>query len=156
MITHKLMPDRHQIIYPHCCSKVPSCPNLSSKLLWLFFAAIVILGACRSQPQFSLPAELIGTWITDHPKYATLYFQVSPGSFALATAEGTIEVYTLAKYERVETIVKKRKTITHVLHGTRPGQETKIALSYEPTGGGSIRFSNRTAAVWTRRSRPPQ
>jgi len=153
--SHKAMLDHHQIIYPHCYPKVPSCPNLGSKLLWLFFAVIVVLGACRSQPRASLPAELIGTWITDHPKYATLYFQVSPGSFAIATAEGTVETYTLTKYEPVETTVKKRKSITHVLHGTRPGQEKKLSLSYEASGGGFIRLSNRANIVWTRRNGSP-
>jgi len=141
---------------PEFFPQIPNRPRVSRKTLWLFFAAIFMLGACRSQPQASLPAELIGTWITDHPKYATLYFQVSPGSFAIATAEGTVEVYTLAKYEPVESTVKKRKVITHVLHGTRPGQEKKLTLSYEASGGGSIRLSNRANIVWTRRNGSPE
>ena len=149
------MLDRHRLRHSYCSPKVPSCPNLSARLRWLLFAVIIVLGACRSQPQARLPAELIGTWITDHPKYATLYFQVDPGSFTIATAEGTVEVYTLAKYERVETTVKKRKSITHVLHGTRPGQEKKLSLSYEASGGGFIRLSNRANIVWTRRNGSP-
>ena len=138
--------------FPH----IPNHPKVSNKTLCWFIAAIAMLGACRSQPQASLPAELIGTWITDHPKYASLYFQVNPGSFAIATADGTVETYTLAKFEQVETIVKKRKSITHVLYGTRPGQEKKLSLSYEASGGGSIRLSNRAHIVWIRRNGPPQ
>ena len=141
--------------YLRRCPKVPSYPNLSSKLLCCLLM-VVVLGACRSQPQADFPAELIGTWITNHPKYAALYFQVSPGSFAFATTEGTVEVYTLAKYEVVESTVKKRKVRTHVLHGTRPGQETKISLSYEASGGGFIRLSNRANIVWTRQNGPSQ
>ena len=141
---------------PRSFRQIPKCPKVSNKLRWLLGALIVVFGACRSQPQASLPAELIGTWFTDHPKYAALYFQVSPGSFAIATAEGTVENYTLAKYERVETLVKNRKSITHVLHGTRPGQEKKLSLSYDPGGGGSIRLSNRANIVWIRRNGPLQ
>ena len=141
--------------YLRCCPRVPSYPNLRIKLLYCF-VMLVVLEACRSQPQASLPAELIGTWITDHPKYAGLYFQVSPGSFVFSTTEGTVDVYTLTKYEPIESAVKKRKLITHVLHGTRPGQETKISLSYDPSGGGSIRLSNRANIVWTRQNGPPQ
>lgn len=136
--------------------QMPKRPKVSNKLLWLFFAVIVVLGACRSQPQASLPAELIGTWITDHPKYASAKFQVSPGNFTIYTAEGTVEVYTLTKYEPIETTVKKRKSITHVLHGTRPGQDKKLSLSYEASGGGFIRLSNRTNVVWTRQNGSPQ
>lgn len=136
-------------------SKIPACSFLGEKLLRCL-VIVVLLQGCRSQPQANLPAELIGTWTTNHPKYAGLYFQVNPGSFAFSTPEGAVEAYTLTKYEPVESTVKRRKMITHVLHGTRPDQETHLSLTYDPAGGGTIRLSNRANMVWTRQNGPPQ
>lgn len=132
---------------------------LATAQLWaklLLALMMLILPACRSQPEVTLPTELIGTWRTDHPKYAGLYFQVSPDSFAFSTLDGTVDVYTLTKYELVESIVRNRKLTTHVLQGTGPSQETKISLAYEPSGGGFIRLSSQANILWSRQNGPPQ
>jgi len=127
----------------------PTTTQLRDKLL--IAVLMLILSACRPQPAPTLPAELIGTWHTDHPKYAGLYFKVSPDSFAFSTPDGAVDVYALTKYELVESTVRKRKVTTHVLHGTSPGQEAKISLAYEPSGGGVFRLSSQANIVWSRR-----
>ena len=156
MTPDKAMLDSPELNIRRCFPKIPNRRNSSNKLLWLWIAAILALGACRSQPEASLPSELIGTWIADHPKYATLYFQISPDNFSVATAQGTVDVYTLEKYERVESIVRRRKTVTHVLHGKHPDRATKFSLSYNPAGGGTIRLVNQKNITWTRQNGLPK
>lgn len=121
--------------------------------------ALLLLGfpACRSQPAATVPPELIGTWRTDHPKYAGLYFQITAGSFAFSTPQGSVETYTLTSYEQAETAARKNnKGVKHLLRGTKPGQETELAILYDGSGGGAIRFANRGPIVWLRASGPAQ
>lgn len=130
------------------------------QLQWrkLLFALLLLLSqACRSQPAASLPPELLGTWRTDHPKYAGLYFQITSGSFAFSTAEGTVETYTLTTYRQEEAATRRNnKGVKHLLRGTKPGHETELAILYDSSGGGAIRFANRNPIVWLRASGPAQ
>jgi len=123
---------------------------------WRILLLALLLAAaqgCQSQPAASLPPELIGTWRTDHPKYAGLYFQITPGSFAFSTAEGTVETYTLTAYQQEEApTLRNNKGVKHLLRGTKPGQETELAILYDGSGGGAIRFANRGPIVWLRAS----
>jgi len=117
---------------------------------------LLIFQACRSQPT-TLPAELIGTWRTDHPKYAGLYFQITPGSFTFSTPEGSVETYTLTAYQQIETTThRNKKNVKHLLRGTKQDQETELALLYDTSGGGAIRFANRGPMVWIRGGEPAQ
>lgn len=136
------------------CIKSPAVNQLRRHLLLV--ALTLLLPACRSRPAATLPAELIGTWGTDHPKYAGLYFQINPGSFAFSTPDGMVETYTLTGYDPVETNLRRNKQVKHLLGGTRPVQETEFALLYDPTGRGAIRFANRGPMVWLRSSTPTQ
>ncbi len=122
----------------------------------LLAVLILVFQACRSQPAPTVAAELIGNWTTDHPKHAGLYFNIYPSGFSFSKMDGTVEVHTLTNYEKVEAIVKKRKTVVHVLKDTRPGQEITFRLAYQPGNGGSFTFSNREQVVWTRQVRPTQ
>jgi hypothetical protein len=102
-----------------------------------------------------MPTELIGTWRTNHPKYAGLYFQIESDKFAFSTVEGTVKKYGISKYERVEEKVK-RKGVSHVLYGKREGRDLKIVIYYEPASGGAIRFKNQERIFWAREGTPVQ
>lgn len=127
---------------------------------WLLLLAVplsFLLQTCRSQPATSVPPELLGTWRTDHPKFAGLYFQITPGGFAFSTAEGTVESYSLTAYRQEETTARRNNNgIKHMLRGTKAGQETELAILFDPSGGGAIRFANRGPLVWTRANGPAQ
>jgi len=123
---------------------------ISGAICSLILVILVALAGCNPKKEASMPTDLIGTWRTNHPKYAGLYFKIEKGGFAFSTAEGTVKSYALAKYERSEAVEKKRKTIFHVLYGNRDGQELKVTLKYDAAGGGAISFKNQANIIWLR------
>src|SRR6267142_1876061 len=104
--------------------------NLQSNILnfrisSLMLAMLLLLVGCDSGKQADIPAELVGTWRAQHPKYEGLYFQIEKDRFALSTAAGTVENYQISKFEKLESF-KKSKRSTHVIYGRKDGQELKV------------------------------
>jgi len=129
---------------------------ISGAICFLILVILVALAGCNPKQEASMPTNLIGTWRTNHPKYAGLYFQIEKDKFAFSTAEGTVKSYALAKYERSEVTEKKRKTIFHVLYGNRDGQELKITFRSEGAGSGAISFKNQANIIWIRETAAAQ
>jgi len=123
-----------------------------------FLISVILFSivGCDSKTNTTLPAELIGTWRTNHPKYSGLYLKIEKDGFAFSTAEGTVKSYALAKYERSEATEKKRKTIFYALHGNRDGQELKVTFKYEAAGSGAISFKNQANIIWIRETAAAQ
>lgn len=119
-------------------------------LKWLIAAAalLVILG-CDSAKPHPVPPELLGTWRTQDPRYAGLYFKIDAANFSYSTVEGTVESYAIINYEQLAS-AEEGRVRTHVLHGSRDGQKLRISLSYEPLGGGRFKFKNQDKTFWTR------
>lgn len=136
-------------------SQLSSIPLSFTRFL-LILGCFVSLVACNSKKNSTLPTEFIETWITNHPKYSGLYFKIEKDGFAFSTAEGTVKSYSLTKYEISEATEKKRKTVFHVLHGNRDGQELKVTFRYEEAGGGAISFKNQANIIWIREGTAPQ
>ena len=121
----------------------------------LILAILLLLVGCDSGKQSDIPAELVGTWRTQHPKYDGLYIQIDKDRFAFSTAEGTVENYQISKFEKLESS-RKSKRSTHVIYGRKDGQELKLTLDYEPIEGGIVRFKNQQKIPWFRDNNPSQ
>lgn len=142
-----------------CLSKRPGAPQLAKmhrRFLIALFALFTAISGCGKELPANVPGEILGTWRADHPKYVNLYLQIGPNSFGFATAEGTVEQYTLSSYEQAEVVERRRKLKAHHLRGTRPEQQTELVLYYDPSGGGILRFANRPNIHWSRGSTAAQ
>lgn len=109
----------------------------------------LLLGACDSRKESDPPAEIIGTYKTNDPRYEGLYFRIAKDKSDFSTAERTVETYTIVAYDKLEKTNGKCKLIYHLLHGKRDGQELDVVFSYEPPGSGSISFSKRPELIWS-------
>ena len=116
--------------------------------LWAV-AALVVISGCDSTKPLSVPPELLGTWRTTDERYEGLFFRIDQISFSFSTVEGTVENYSIAKYEKLDA-QQQRSDYTHVLHGSRDGQKLQVRLLYESFGGGRFRFKNQDKTFWTR------
>jgi len=116
----------------------------------LLLALALLFGACDERKATIAPAEMIGTYRTNDPGYAGLYFRIEKDKFDFSTVEGTVENYAIIAYEKLEKTDKRRKTYYHRLHGKRDRQELTLAFNFEPAGGGSISFLNRPKTIWVR------
>jgi hypothetical protein len=117
-------------------------------------ALLVILGCDSAQPR-SVPPELLGTWRTQDPRYAGLFFKIDSGNFSFSTVEGNVESYAIVKYEQPASGPDARIP-AHVLHGSRDGQKLQVSLLYESLGGGRLKFKNQDKTFWTRDDGPKQ
>jgi hypothetical protein len=111
--------------------------------------ALLVVAGCDSAKPLAVPPELLGTWRTQDPKYAGLFFKIDHGSFSFSTVEGNVESYAIVTYEQLDDR-KQTSGYTHVLHGNRDGQKLQVNLSYEPLGGGRLKFRNQNKTTWSR------
>ncbi len=118
----------------------------------LLLALALFLGSCDLNKEAVPPPEMIGTYRTNDPRYEGLYFRIEKGMFDFSTVEGTVETYPIVAYEKLDRTNGRRKTIYHLLHGKRDGQELKVSFNFEPDGGGTISFLNRPGTIWLRES----
>jgi hypothetical protein len=118
----------------------------------MYFCAIAALLAvmgCDPRKPAAVPAELLGTWRTQDPRYAGVFFKIESGNFSFATVEGNVESYAIIKYEQPASRPDARVP-AHVLHGSRDGQKLQVTLVYESLGGGRLKFKNQDKVFWTR------
>ncbi len=119
-------------------------------LPWLCTAsALLVVAGCDSAKPLSVAPELFGTWRTQDPRYAGLFFKIDNRTFSFSTAEGNIESYAIVRYEQSEA-QQGRGGYTHVLHGTRDGRKLQVNMLYESLGGGKLTFKNQNRTIWSR------
>ena len=117
---------------------------------WFFLlAALLITAGCDSAKPRAVPPELLGTWQTQDPRHAGLFFKIEADKFSFSKASGSVEHFAMTKYEQTSP-QPGGSAGTHVLYGSRDGQKLTVRLLYESVGGGQLMFTHQGQTVWTR------
>ena len=118
---------------------------------WInLFIFLLFISACDSAKSRAIPAELLGTWQTEDPKYAGLFFKIEADKFSFKTASGEVKQYSISQYDQPD-YVKSRSSKTHVLYGDWDGEKLTVNIAYEASGGGRLMLHNQGRTLWTRK-----
>ncbi|HWO42917.1 MAG TPA: hypothetical protein VNO43_14040 [Candidatus Eisenbacteria bacterium] len=95
-----------------------------------------------------IPHELLGVWMTEHPKYQGLSFEITDSAIRLETADGEIHTYDISEFERGG----EGQPMSYGLFAMRDGVRQQFFFFYTTNGGGEIRFKNQIEVVWKKAS----
>jgi len=119
--------------------------QMNLKLVILILGILVAFG-CQAEKQASLPDYLVGTWKTKDSKYAGLYFQIENDRIIFSKADGSVDSYTISRFENSGT----DKIVSTLLYLDGEGQQLKFAFYYQPKDAGKIRFKHQIDILWTK------
>jgi hypothetical protein len=108
-------------------------------------AVCAALSACQPNT-VQVPLRLVGTWVTEHPKYKGVSLEITKSTITLWTVERSTQIYGISKLESSA----EGQRAAYVFYGDRDGQQQQFAFFYSPVGGGELRFKNQIEIRWTK------
>lgn len=110
-----------------------------------------LLGCKAVREPVSVPAELIGIWTTDDPRYLDRCFELTVDTITLGTGEGRQPSYPVQALQKSldKGITSYRLTYTDPVEGVTD----TLSFEYEPKDGGAIRLKHQHHAVWQKGGR---
>ncbi len=100
-------------------------------------------------PQRTIPDELIGEWVSSHPRYMDRGFKLSRTSIAFYAGEGGTQVFVYP-IDRVETSPAENGTLYVVQYSDSAGRN-QFSFFHEPDPHGVIRFKNQPEMEWSKK-----
>ena len=94
----------------------------------------------------SIPEELSGKYITDHPGYENEYFELSPDHIVMGFANGKLKYYDVKKVEK--EIVDPKTLYTVLCANEKEGEEFNFAFFADAAVKGVIHFKNKPQVSW--------
>jgi hypothetical protein len=95
----------------------------------------------------SVPVELEGRWVSDHPKYKDRYLELSRVSVVYRTGLDNLDVNFV-------TSVEKQPHGNHYLYTihykSKKNGEGKISFYWDPSNTGVITLKNQDSINWTK------
>ena len=117
----------------------------------VFAVACVTLGVvagCEQDAELEvLPTELVGTWRTEDPRYATRFFEIKDDQVLFQTGEGVID-FTVHSIRRV-TAVSDEIGLLYTLEYNVDGEEQTFGFYYDAPSG-VVTFRNQRGMEWRR------
>ena len=119
----------------------------------VFAVACVTLGVvagCEQEAALEvevLPAELVGTWRTEDPRYATRFFEIKDDQVLFQTGEGVID-FTVHTIRRT-TAVSDEIGLLYTFEYTVEGDEQTFGFYYDAPSG-VVTLRNQPQMEWRR------
>ena len=119
-------------------------------LRWAGIALVVILGtrswASRPPPAIDvLPPSLLGTWVTDHERYADRAFVISQDDLELHVGDGIVTYHTILS---VREVVGADHWAYEISYSAPDGPAVMEVFLH---ADGILRLKNPNDVAWTRR-----
>ena len=100
--------------------------------------------------QRTIPDELIGEWVSSHPRYMDRGFKLSRTSIAFYAGEGGTQVFVYP-IDRVETSPAENRTLYVVQYSDSAGRTYQFSFFHEPDPHGFIRLKNQQEMEWSKK-----
>ncbi len=122
-------------------------PLIFKRLAFLLLGVVLtsVIG-CQFRSEHRVPPYLLGKWQTDSPRYKGLNFEVTENNLVFKTVEGRLNSFVISGLESSA----QGETIATVFYGRQDDLQINVAVFYEPTNGGQIRFRNQLNTIWRR------
>lgn|GEM_PF-3393303 len=121
----------------------PTPTRLIVVLFCVIFAGYI--SGCSRTPT-SIPEELSGKYITDHPGYEDQYFELSSDHIIMGFADGMLKYYDVIKVEK--EIVDPKTLYTVLCANESEGEEFNFAFFVDAAVEGIINFKNKPQVSW--------
>lgn len=110
---------------------------------WSIILLIIALTACQGQ---SIPDALIGTWVSDNPKYEHCFLKITPLRIIFGDPNMNSKEYDIKKVTTATKNQVVRVTINYVNTQKDP---LSVDLLYSSEGSnGYILFKNQPDVIW--------
>lgn len=114
---------------------------------------LALVGGCGPETSRTVPAQLLGRWTTNAPKYADTFFELQPETLLLGLAGGQIDTRPITKVEKLTQGGETLFTVYYVNPLDSQRTEYKLAFFFEVGAGGVVRWKNQKEIAWTRQAR---
>ncbi|MBN2124291.1 MAG: hypothetical protein JW821_08355 [Deltaproteobacteria bacterium] len=122
------------------------------KRKWIVPAlAVTLFLGCNLFKDKDLPPDILGTWVTDEPRYRDCRLEFREGLVIFSQGINYISTNSITDVDRAE---EKGQPLYTVDYEDREGQEYHLSFYYGgPPGGKFIRFKNQDQFEW--KKQPP-
>ena len=104
-----------------------------------------------SQSSSSIPEELMGKYVTDHPKYENEFFELGQGLLTLRLGNGKFKYYEVKRVEK--EMIDNRVLYTILCANEDQGEEFNFAFFTDSAGEGIIHFKNKPQVAWQKQEK---
>ncbi len=108
------------------------------------FASLLVIQCDEPDP---LPDALVGRWVTEEPKYADRFFELTKNVVVFGKG------YEYLDIRRIRRVVESQTSggaLYSITYANDKGKEYRFSFYYEPKDGGVIRFKNQMQIKWTK------
>lgn len=126
--------------------------RLGAVLTALSLPVIVPTFGCGEDLEAAPPRQLIGTWVTDHPRYWDRGFEISEDAIVFYTGSGIAD---FTAHPILATLVEDRgsATIYRFQYRGSDGSSLTFSLRLDPDEEGIVRLPNQPLITWRRGER---
>ena len=105
---------------------------------------LILSAACQKQ---SVPDSIIGTWVTDSPRYENCFLKIGPTSVVFGDPEKNGDEYYITKV----TTAEKNRTVTVTIEFVATQKTSfSVELLYSVDDGGHVLLKNQPNVIWKR------
>lgn len=109
---------------------------------------LVAVAGCEDEAEIEVfPTELVGTWRTQDPRYATRFFEISDDQVLFQTGEGVID-FTVHTIQRA-TAVRDEIGLLYTIEYDVDGDDQTFGFYFDPQSG-VLKLRNQPAMEWRR------
>lgn len=115
-------------------------------------AVTAATSGCDNELEAALPDQLIGTWVTDHPRYRDRGFEISEDVIVFYTGPG---IGDFTAHPILATLSEDRgsATIYRFRYRGSDGAALTFSLRLDPQEEGIVRLPNQPLITWRRGER---
>lgn len=111
---------------------------------WTVALLIIVLSACQGQ---SIPDSLVGTWVSDNPKYESCFLKITPLHIVFGDPEMNSEECEIKK---VATEKKDQIVMVTINYVNTKKEPLSVDLLYSSKDGGYLSLKNQPGVIWKR------
>jgi hypothetical protein len=115
----------------------------------LLLLSLLIMPAVACKPSLVVPKELVGSWVTQDPRYQGKILMIDGEGFIMLV----VDAETLPKAERIDSMTSTTQAgvATYVLETSdQAGAHERVTVMYRAVNGGELRLAHPNQVVWQR------
>jgi hypothetical protein len=133
-------------------STIPSHREVKWCKKLLLFVPLVLVAGCNWGGPQTLPAQVVGIWKTDDPRYYGRFLKLDSDQVIFGL--GGVAPNKIEHIEKVKMAPTEKATEYTIKLKADDGTSDAIALRFTPENGGELGIKNQPKVVWTRKSFP--